>query len=257
MILECMSYRQGIISCVIYFADKKWQQDNWLGKNTPYYFYSDLENFLSYTEDDLKNALATIGGIYYDKYEAIKVYELREIVSKIDHEVSSDDFAAFYNHPKWPEVVELAKYAYLLLRSNSRKYFLLYLKDFLEKHEVTKLQASNSSSIRDMCYNDIEAEMICKIDRMLCDIDEDSGYEIELFNTHPKWPELIELVKSTLEIFEANNQKHGFEQTIQEIELAAKKQEQFEVRQKAAELLWKKFVNWHKYRRQRRMFSRN
>jgi hypothetical protein len=254
-----MSYRLDIITDLEELSNIKWQEDSWLRKDTPYYFYSTLEGFLNRTEDDLKKALYGIGGMYYDKYEAIKVYELREIVSKIDHEVSSDDFAAFYNHPKWPEVVELAKYAYLLLRSNSRKYFLFYLKDFLEKFNLADFSEGIEFLPGEIFYDKEELSQPSRIRSIASKIYEDvEDYnKFENFQTHPKWPELVEIVKTTLEIFEANNQKHGFEQTIQEIELAAKKQEQFEVRQKAAELLWKKFVNWHKYRRQRRMFSRN
>jgi hypothetical protein len=243
------------------FSDLEYQQKTWL-KNIGY-FENILEDFINdYDFDKLTNCLDEINGIFYDENEARGICLFYKKIFKMDQEVKSNNFQDFYNHPNWISVVKLAESLYKIMRNNSRKYSILGLKNFIINHDILQLKDSIRWILADAFFDKNEQIITIKISKMVEELYKSfDKNKLESLHISSGWSKVIDLVKNAVAIFEDNNQKYNFEgslnktdKRVEEIKQLELQEKYLEFRVKAAELLWKKFVNWHRYRRKRRTF---
>jgi hypothetical protein len=254
-------FRYEIFIFVKHCANLEFQEQIWLEDNG--YFEVVFESFINdYDYDSLQNCLDEINVIFYDDDEAKSVWLFYNQIFKIYKEIQSNNFRNFYNHPKWPTIIKLAKYIYELMKVNSRKYSINNFRGFIVNNNIVELRDTEKWMLNDIFFDDNEKLTAIKIGELIDKLS-DTKNNHENFYASPSYLELIELVKKIVLIFADNNKKYCFEQTIQEISKHTEEIKQLELQEKylefrvkAAELLWKKFINWHRYRRKRPSFNK-
>ena len=259
MKLEHYNTRRDLLECFENFINYGQKEGNWT---------LDIGRFLEeYSYIIRWDKSFHIGIIFYDEDEIFIVSQVIKTIFDLRDEVDpfgySDNEEIFYTHPVWPRIVSLSSIAYKVLKFNSRKYAFKNLKEFLKNYSSLKLKISIESLTQYACYDSNEKLIMWTTSELFNDIYASLDFNLEGFENHLEWPSLIKLVQEMVTLFESNNAKYGFIKTLEEIdqEIAEQKQieqraQYFESRKPISELVWKKFMNWHRYRRKRPSFNK-
>jgi hypothetical protein len=100
-------------------ADREYQQQSWIDRSIDTHLIVGIDQIFHFFFDDTdlaENALSEIGFILFDEREAGAVRNVTLLLARMLTELGDADDAAFLRHGLWPNLLQEAQKAHLILK---------------------------------------------------------------------------------------------------------------------------------------------